>query len=247
MKKQNFMFSLMLIGSMLSSVAVYAMDPNAQTQTNGRLNFPAFFKQYPPTIRNVTFLAIAGSCFRLFWRDPKPDAKPRYDISKATDLSLMLSNPGEYTENLYYLWDDGFVGQHFKDKYMKVNLKDGTIKQSRACQPFGVLGNVFSVLAVTKKTQDMMEKLVTLAGAIQGAYLVHYLANPHLSHLSHGKDKATDPVAIQALQENTASNNRVAVAFEKLAAQQQSIYPVLPSAPADTGAGTGTKTEETPH
>ncbi len=69
-------------------------------------------------------LFLVASVFILFNREPAVDAKPRYDLSKVINASLLVKQPGAYLTNIKYVYLDGFVGQYFKDKFMKWK-KDG--------------------------------------------------------------------------------------------------------------------------
>lgn len=136
----------------------------------------------------AVLIFLGGSFFRLFWRDPKSGAKPRYELKKLGDLSLLMSEPSKYFDNVFYVWDDGFVGQYFKDKYMVWKESTGTIKQSRKCEPFGVLGNLYSVLIVNDKVQKSMKNVGKVAAAFLG-YAA--LKEGWVRYLFDKEDKAT--------------------------------------------------------
>jgi len=151
MSTKQIILSIALLGCIPSS-SLYTMDyvKRAKESTFATYYFP-----------RAASIALIASVFTLFYREPVPDAQQRHDWKKFFDVTLIASEPGEYFENLKYVYTDWWVGQRYKDKCLKVK-KDGTIKQSRKCEPFGVLGTTSALLEVTDQTQKMLKGLAAV-------------------------------------------------------------------------------------
>lgn len=134
----------------------------------------------------------ATSIYALFYREPDPKAQPQCEWHKVADMNLLTSEPRKYFENLKDVYWDGFVGQYYKDKYIKLK-KDGTLKQTSKCLPFGVLGNLFTHLEVLRKAREMLWDTAT--GIITIGGTVWVINNPKifLRYLTGKIDVLKDP------------------------------------------------------
>ncbi len=57
---------------------------------------------------------LIGCSYLLASREYDKKMKPRYSVKKLTDVQHMISK--EYAQNLWYLFYDGFIGQHGKTR-----------------------------------------------------------------------------------------------------------------------------------
>lgn len=137
-------------------------------------------------------IILIPSAMRLFRKDPKPDAKPRYDLNKLLDTELAKNDPKAYLENYWLLIDDGFIGQYFKDKHM-VWKPDGTIKQSRKAMPFGILGWTWSYIKTQEKAVKFIVPVVGAYDAMSGGYSIKFL---QWMGYSKKEDKAAPTVQV---------------------------------------------------
>ncbi len=172
MNTKKIILCTIFLSSIVSSLSMFGMEKEEEgrdQQSNlPKVDQTAAFFASSPTAR----IAIATTflmAIRLYWKES--EKKPNYydwaNLKKFLQIQLLVSNPEEYVQNLKDFVDNFIIGQLFKDRYVKLNTTDNTLKSSkRKCPATGIGGNIASMISVSDKSQKLLKNIFKFAAAL---------------------------------------------------------------------------------
>lgn len=162
MFRSRSLLSLVALSLLLSAAPSTAMNraPINLPTVDGTLEN---FKKLP-SARAAAFAFMLASTYSLYSRLPVEEGKweSRFNAKELLNVSSMASS--KYWKNLWYLYEDEWVGQCYKSKSIKLD-KDGDHRlqvHKGDCPPQGFCGNLDArVKIMSKGMEGLSNVLVT--------------------------------------------------------------------------------------
>ena len=158
MLRSRSLLSIVAFSLLLSSIPSAAMNPVISLPDSTVLEN---FKKLP-SARTAAFAFMVASAYSLYSRLPVDETKwaSRFDAKKLLNVGSMANS--EYWKNLWYLYEDEWVGQCYKSKSIKLD-KDGDHRlqiHKGDCAPHGVCGNIDARVKLFGKGMEGLSNLL---------------------------------------------------------------------------------------
>lgn len=160
MFRSRLLLSVVALSLLISSASSTAMNPVVSAPSFDKSTLEYFKKL--PSARTALFAFMVASAYSLYSRLPVEDGKwqSRFDANKLLALSKMTSS--DYWKNLWYLYEDEWVGQCYKSKSIKLD-KDGEHRlqvHKGDCSPQGICGNLDARVKIFSKGMEGLSNVL---------------------------------------------------------------------------------------
>jgi len=163
MLRSKSLLSIIALSVLISAVPSAAMSTRAEVITAPTVDSTLLAKfQKLPSLRTAAFAFLFASAYSLYSRPPVNEQtwESRFELNKLADVSGILGT--DYWKNLWYLYEDEWVGQCFKSKAIKLD-NDGEHRlqiHKDDCHPHGVCGHLDTRIKLLSKGMEGLSNVL---------------------------------------------------------------------------------------
>jgi|SRR5579872_3442456 hypothetical protein len=164
MLRSRSILSVIALSVLISAVPSAAMNPNGAPAISAPAIDSTLLTRFQklPSLRTAAFAFMLASAYSLYSRPSveEKDWTSRFDLGKVTDLGSLFSS--DYWKNLWYLYEDEWVGQCYKSKAIKLGTDDEHRLQVHKgdCYPHGVCGNIDARVKLFSKGMEGLSNVL---------------------------------------------------------------------------------------